>query len=263
MKNFFDFRKDFQEYTIEYRLREIKILKDYLGNSFFKKGLELGAGNGFQSKQINNMFDELIVSDLNDKRLKSFEEFSNIKRVILDSEKISKHFDSKSFDFIYSSNHLEHLPNPGDCIDGCYKVLKDDGICIHILPNPTWRFLQTILHYPTKFLNFLNKSSTKKQSRSINDFPAAFGNNMKSIEKKSFINGVLFPKVHGVSSNFLIEHYAFRKNKWITLFEKSGFEVIDILKGPISSGYGYGFNTTKKYLERLGISTEYFFILKK
>ena len=72
----FDFREDFQKYSKEYRLKEIKILKDYLGNSFFNKGLELGAGSGFQSIHIRDMFDELTVTDLNDQsynRLVSFQ----------------------------------------------------------------------------------------------------------------------------------------------------------------------------------------------
>ena len=263
MKSFFDFREDFQKYSKDYRLKEIKILKDYLGNSFFKKGLELGAGSGFQSIHIRDMFDELTVTDLNDQRLQSLSEFSNIKRIILDSEKLLEHFDNDSFDFIYSSNHLEHLPNPDLCIDACFKILKNDGICIHILPNPTWRLFQTVLHYPNKFLNLLNRISFKKELEEDNLFIDSMGNNMKSIEKKSFFNGILFPKSHGVSSNFLVEHYAFRKHKWINLFEKSGFTVIDILKGPISSGYGYGLRRTKKYLEKIGVSTEYFFILKK
>ena len=75
MKSFFDFREDFQKYSKEYRLKEIKILKDYLGNSFFKKGLELGAGSGFQSIHIRDMFDELAVTDLNEQRLQSLSEF--------------------------------------------------------------------------------------------------------------------------------------------------------------------------------------------
>ncbi|MDC1424492.1 class I SAM-dependent methyltransferase, partial [Gammaproteobacteria bacterium] len=214
MRDFFNIRKDFQEYSEEYRLKEVDILKDYLKNKNFKKGLELGAGTGFQSTQIHNMFEELIVSDFNEDRLNSLKDFSNIRRVILDSEMLLDHFDQKTFDFIYSSNHLEHLPNPGDCIEACYQVLKDDGICIHILPNPTWRLFQTILHYPTKILNLIDRFTKKKKINNEHRLES-YGNNIKSNKNSSFIHGVLFPKPHGVSTNFLIEHFAFRKRKWI------------------------------------------------
>ena len=46
-------------------------------------------------------------------------------------------------------------------------------------------------------------------------------------------------------------------------FERNDFEVIDILNGPISSGYGLGFDWLKNVLYTIGITTEYIYILKK
>jgi 2-polyprenyl-3-methyl-5-hydroxy-6-metoxy-1,4-benzoquinol methylase len=42
---------------------------------------------------------------------------------------------NESFDIIYSNNVLEHLPTIGLVLASCGRLLKPDGIAIHLLPN--------------------------------------------------------------------------------------------------------------------------------
>jgi 2-polyprenyl-3-methyl-5-hydroxy-6-metoxy-1,4-benzoquinol methylase len=40
-----------------------------------------------------------------------------------------------SFDIVYTNNVLEHLPSIGDALASCARLLADDGIAMHVLPN--------------------------------------------------------------------------------------------------------------------------------
>jgi 2-polyprenyl-3-methyl-5-hydroxy-6-metoxy-1,4-benzoquinol methylase len=40
-----------------------------------------------------------------------------------------------SFDVVFSNNVLEHLPSIGHALASCARLLTDDGIALHVLPN--------------------------------------------------------------------------------------------------------------------------------
>jgi len=248
------------------RTRELKIIFKYFGNMRFSKCLELGAGDGFQSKILINICDELIATDLNSKRLYASKKDRRLEYKVIDAELVDKYFDKASFDLIHSSNLMEHLPNIDECLIGCFNVLKNDGFMVSVIPNPKWRLLASVLYYPVKiyrlFKFFLSKVGLSNSVRlpMIKNYQ---GNNIKlKRQNRSFLNQ-LIPPPHGVSKNSFFEFFEFRKSKWKKNFEKNGFQIVDILNGPISSGYGLGFDWLKSKLELLGFTTEYIYILKK
>ena len=53
---------------------------------------------------------------------------------MMDAQAIS--FASGSFDMVFSSENLEHLPKPADCIAGIRRVLDKGGIFVLGTPNP-------------------------------------------------------------------------------------------------------------------------------
>ena len=53
---------------------------------------------------------------------------------IMDAQAIS--FDAGSFDMVFSSENLEHLPKPADCIAGIRRTLAEGGIFVLGTPNP-------------------------------------------------------------------------------------------------------------------------------
>ena len=248
------------------RSKELNLVFAYLENKRFVNALEMGAGNGFQSGIIVNFCDKLISTDLNSDRLYSTASHPQIERLVLDAEVVGDSFDVDSFDLIYSSNLLEHLPDVDRCLSGCYKILKSDGIFVNILPNPYWRLLSSSLHYPIKLLRLFNLLRTRLLSSnqgSQNKARKSQGNNLKVARRKRSFIDFLIPPPHGVSADSFREIFAFRKRRWKRTFERNNFEVIDVLNGPISSGYGLGFDRIKSVLESLGASTEYIYILRK
>ena len=141
---------------------------------------------------------------------------------------------------------------------GIKFILKDEGVAVHILPNSMWRFLATLLHFPNKLANVFNRIGGDRSGAEINE------NNIKSNRvRTSRIKRFFIPQPHGVSNNIFLEQFAFSRNRWEKEFSKSGFEIVDVLKGPISSGYGFGFKSLKNILEKLGITTEYIYVMRK
>ena len=239
------------------RKREIEIVFEGIDKKL-KRGLELGAGNGFQSQLLINYLDILISTDLNEDRLPGNSSVANIHYEIVDAEKVGEKYSEDSFDLVYSSNLLEHLPNVEKCLAGVRRVIKQDGLVIHIIPSPGWRLLSVILHYPHKFLNLLTRIGSRSKSN------RSRGNNLKvNRGPNSKIVDFLIPKAHGVSKNFVTEFYAFSKKRWVGIFENSGFKIIDIKSGPISSGYGFGFERLKFLLRRFNFTTEYIYYMRK
>lgn len=239
------------------RETEVNLIKDVLIK--FKGGdaLELGCGDGFQTKLLSPFFSKIISTDLNKSRMNfKLDNQKGIEIKVLDAEKVGEAFEENSFDVIFSSNLLEHLPNYDICLVGINKVLKKNGLAIIILPNSLWRLSTIIFHYPDKLRNLCNRVFLNKSSKFYNE------NNLKSFKKENKLLNILFPKAHGAYKNSLIELYEFSLIKWKKVFLNHGFKIIEIRKGTLSSGYRFGFSYIKKILLQLGFTTEYIYILR-
>jgi ubiquinone/menaquinone biosynthesis C-methylase UbiE len=256
------FKPDWFNYLHNIREKEIELIEKYLSVEIGKM-LEIGAGDGFQSTIFKNYCKELHCTELNESRLKQIP-FENVVYKICDVEKIDKYYNNDLFDMAFSSNLFEHLPNPSDALRGLKKCIKKDGISIHIMPNPFFVFSIIIFHYPnfilTRFEKLINRfffsDSVKKKKQSMD-------NNLKVVKKYSILSRLLrLPKPHGISSSFLKEIRHFSKKEWINLFHSEGFEVLDVMKGPVFSGYGFGLKIFKDILEAAGFCSEYIYITK-
>ena len=53
-----------------------------------------------------------------------------------------------SADIVFSSNVLEHIPHVREFQSEILRVLKPDGIALHILPSAHWRLWTSATHYP-------------------------------------------------------------------------------------------------------------------
>lgn len=238
---------------------EIRILRKYFGNRKFIYGIEIGAGDGYQSKLLLNLVTKLVCTELNNERL-LLSDNQNIQFRHIDAENIDKFYPSQTFDFIYSSNLLEHIPNVNATLQGLYKIATSNSISVHILPNSMWSFLHVLLHYPniiiSKYLKLLKLNDLKKNKY--------FNNNIKSANKKrTKISAIVLPKPHGVSKNCFVELFYFNRRTWIKIFSQNHFRVEKILTGPITSGYGFGFDKLRNFFTFCGLGSENIYILKK
>lgn len=255
---------EWKNYIHNHRKREIELIKEFLNGQHFESGLEIGAGDGYQSNFLISFVDDLYCTELDEERLIGSN--GNIRYKICDAERIDTYFEPKQFDFIFSSNLFEHLPNPEAALRGIHKLLKQDGLSIHIMPSPFWALCHVIFHYPAVCIGLLRKLIKRelKISLQAEDNVDYRGNNLKLGNRSGGrVKRALLPRPHGVSGTLVKEFFAFGKRRWIKEFEKENFEVVSVLKGPVSSGYGFGLDSIRHALEKAGLTGEYIYIIRK
>ena len=251
-------KQDWFRYIHMNRAREIERIFLRCPEKVFPTGLELGAGDGFQSALLTRYVLKLISTDYNSDRLNK-KSGGAVTYEICDAEEIDKIFNHEQFDLVFSSNLLEHLPHPERALQAIRRVLKNNGIMIHIIPNPFWKLCDLLFHFPNICVRAVEKITEDGLFRS--EMKRGFENNLKTERKKRPLPARLFiPEPHGVSANNIKEFYLFSKSRWKKEFEKAGFSLIAIIKGPVASGYGFGLNNMRNFLERMGISSEYVYV---
>lgn len=74
-------------------------------------------------RKFQNLFgDGYVTADLNDPRVQVKMDVTNIP------------FDNQTFDIIYCSHVLEHVPDDRGALREFYRVLKDDGLVVLMVP---------------------------------------------------------------------------------------------------------------------------------
>jgi len=177
----------------EYRLCELEyIFKKFEINQIRKKNvLDFGFGDGFQAHFLKKK--NFNISAIDIKKKKDIEE-KDINFLIYDGQKIP--FENNTFNIIFSSNVLEHLNNLDDIQKEFFRVLDDDGICIHILPSSSWRFWTIIT----------------------------------SIVKYWYFD----PRPHGeITNSSFMELIYFSRNFWKKNFKKNNFKILKIFSNKL------------------------------
>jgi len=122
-----------------------KALK-YLPKPEGKLMVEIGGGAGWQNDYFRAQKYDITSFDIVDSNYKNLQEG---RVVTYDGKRLP--YNDKSVDIIFSSNTLEHIPDLQPVLEEHFRVLVDDGICLHILPSPAWRFWSTVTDSIKKF----------------------------------------------------------------------------------------------------------------
>jgi len=270
-------KANWNTYLHNLRRREIELIYSKCPKHCFVNGLELGAGDGFQSTLLAYYTSHLMCTEYNEERLIRLST-KNITYKICDAEYIDQYFKPQSFDLVFSSNLLEHLKQQEKVLQKLHRILTDDGVCISVMPNPFIKICWIGLFYPNQlvdlaeiltkpdgprkvFRELYNRLFYAKSSQEILMSPN-LSNNPKS-PPKNFLQRYLWPTPHGEYSSNLEEFFAYRKKTWITLIENQGFDVTTVLKMPVVSGYGFGLDALRNILEKMGFSSSYAYIAFK
>jgi len=94
--------------------------------------LEIGCGGGESLKMFADWgwqtegldFDQAAVANARAKGLQ-----------VRHGDLFSCNYEADSFDVIYSSHVLEHVPAPGKLLEECLRILKPGGRCVMLTPN--------------------------------------------------------------------------------------------------------------------------------
>ncbi len=119
--SFFNFFKEHMDYPFVY-------FKD------LKKGklLELGVGSGDTLKLFNNWGWQVEGLDFDPEAVK-YAASQGLK--VYEGDIFSQQFPDESFDAIFSSHVLEHVPDPINLMQESLRILKPGGVFVAITPN--------------------------------------------------------------------------------------------------------------------------------
>lgn len=217
-----------QGYLETLRRAELDLVKPY-----FKPGLrilELGGGSGFQASLISSWGCEVFSIDIPQRSA-----LQKYYYPVQDYDGKNIPFESISFDIVFSSNVLEHIPALPPILAEIGRVLKPGGFAIHILPSSAWRFWASIAHYLYILKRLLG------QQHSIPGMATA-----PSVQEKLEQHGltyvikrILLAGPHGEYPSALSELYYFSKDRWFQVFQENGFDVVSVSGNKLLySGYG-------------------------
>lgn len=134
-----------------------------------------------------------------------------------------------SADIVFSSNVLEHIPHVVAFQSELLRVLKPDGIALHILPTGTWRLWSNIVHYPWVARQIAGRLTASGPSEAHLGSPAAMPHSRAgpaaAPTTAQRIKAALIPRRHGEFGNAVTEIYYFSRYRWTRLFEATGWTV--------------------------------------
>ena len=241
------------------RQHEIEAVFRHAADDAFEEALELGAGDGAQSRLLARYARRLLCTDLNEGRLIR-EPHPKITYDVCDAEELA--YEPGRFDLIYSSNLLEHLREPARAFSAMYRVLRDDGVMVHIVPNRFWKLLHLALFYPSQVISLMEIALGGRNGRGAMA-GGLLRNNLKS-DRPSFIGRNLWPAVHGEFPNHWAELLRMGAAHWEQLFSEGGFDLVGHVSGlPAHSPYRFGMEIPRRLLEGLGLSSCTGFVLVK
>ena len=241
------------------RDQEISAVFNKVPEETFDEALELGAGDGLQGRLLARYAKRVLCTDLNDDRLQRVDD-PKVAYEVCDAEALS--YDSGRFDLVYSSNLLEHLPNPAQALSEMSRVLRDDGVMVHIVPNRFWKVLHLVLFYPSQLVSLAEIALSRQRQESIGKADSR-GNNLKG-SRPSFMRRNLLPAVHGEYAGHYSEFIGMGGSFWKPLFSGAGLELAGSVRGlPAHSPYRFGLEPPRKVLSKLGVSSCNGYVLTK
>lgn len=217
--------------------------------------LEIGAGAGWQSLLLKKHGYKVAAVDIPSSRYLQNKVFPVIT---YDGSRLP--FSDNAFDIIFSSNVLEHIQDLDSFENEIWRVIKPQGIAVHILPTTTWRFWTFLSHHLWVCRRLL------EEFQNITQNEPASNNNISSIENRW--RYLFWPNRHGVSGNSLSELYLFSCHSWINHFKSHGWHLYKKKEtGIFYTGNQIFYNklslkTRKKLAYFLGSSSR-IYILKK
>jgi SAM-dependent methyltransferase len=207
------------------REQELEVAGAHFGHSPGRL-LEIGAGTGALSRVLSQRGFEVHAIEI----AGSIYEADQVFPVaIYDGTTLP--FADASFDIVFSSHVLVHIPAPDAFQQEILRVLKPGGQVVHILPTTSWRFWTCLVHYPARYVTHGVRALKALTGRGGNVTSPASSQPLSGLSAApSFwarvVQKVLLPFTPpgriGERGNALSEHYFFSERCWSRLFQRNG-----------------------------------------
>ena len=178
--------------------------------------LDVGAGTGHQAALLQSLGYRVTAVDLPASDYASQRVFP-----VTDYDGRVLPLPDGTFDVVFSSNVLEHVPDVAALLQETRRVLAPDGVAIHVLPTPAWRWWTTFAHYPWVLLR-ARQVLGGKGGRHGGSYS---GGRVPSRRSMGQWSALLWPRRHGERGVTLTEPYYYRARWWRATFATAGFRV--------------------------------------
>ncbi len=209
--------------------------------------LELGGGSGYQAYLMAARGCEVVSLDIPDRELLP------LFYPVLEYDGQYIPYADASFDVVFSSSVLEHIANLPSLLAEMRRVLKPEGVGIHIVPTSIWRFWTSVTHHVYLLMKYLLKLPDIGWVSTSETCPST---KTDATSKSLLLNRItrnLWPPAHGAYSNAWIELYAYSKFHWLRIFNGNTWEVIHYAPNRLFYG-GYGIFPKLSIQTRRGLS---------
>ncbi|HDY98140.1 MAG TPA: class I SAM-dependent methyltransferase [Pseudomonas sabulinigri] len=177
--------------------------------------LEVGAGTGVQAQRLTELGYTVSALDVENSSYRNVRCFD-----IVEYDGINIPLPDRSHDVVFSSHVLEHVIHLDEVLKETYRVLSDEGICVHLIPTPSCRAWTLASHYIWLARRIIQKVLTfKNRATSCEDAPRLPTN------AEAWL-WTLFPPKHGERGNTVTEVYYYSRRFWCKKFEDNNFDVI-------------------------------------
>jgi SAM-dependent methyltransferase len=202
--------------------------------------LELGGANGYQASLLSSWGLEVESIDLAG-RTKGPMHFP-----VIDYDGRHIPFGDAEFDYVFSSNVLEHIRDLDGTFEEMKRVARPGARFIHLLPTASWRWWTNVAHWPFLFGRYVLRRRTLGMDIAA---PASIAEGARKRGLLFLLKRAVLPAPHGEYPNALAELYYFSAARWRREFRRHGFELIEQRPGGIFyTGYGLapGFGVTAR-----------------
>ncbi len=180
--------------------------------------LEVGGGTGYQALRLRQDGFDVVSIDLagsiySDKLVFPVQAYDGRNFPFPDG----------SFDVVFSSNVLEHVPDLPQLHSEAMRVLKPEGFCLHVMPTGAWRFWTNVAHY-VELMQRLTIASPKLIPRSIENGAYAAVRYAAADMVNTIRHYRVVPR-HGEVGNAFSEVLTFSVRHWLNHFRKQGLAV--------------------------------------
>jgi SAM-dependent methyltransferase len=176
------------------------------------KLLEIGAGTGFQARVLSDTGLDVTAVEISSSPYQKDRRFK-----IINYDGAHLPFSDHVFDFVFSSNVLEHVPDVAQLLTEIRRVLKPNGLSVHVMPTSGWRLWSNITHYPWVLKRFM----TLLTGRNISSPTGP--RRPRTPKSSSTWIATIFPSRHGEHGNVVTEVYWFSAKIWRRRFTAAGF----------------------------------------
>ena len=238
---------DLRNFELNYILDKIKLKKS-------DKILDFGAGDGYLLNKIkDNGYHNVSGIDIYNS---NYEPELNILSY---SGNIDDFPVNESYDVIFSSNVIEHIENQEDYFLLFDKILKKNGLQIHIMPTHYWKFWNSLFYYYSVGIYIFKRFIFKNNQKLENNYKKTINNELKQ--------SPLFIGRHGSIGSTFDEFYLFNPNNYFKIFKKlnleyESFKIPLIYSGHYFLGSKFSLKFRNKVSNILGYSCHCYVIKK-